>query len=25
VLLACLLADVIYVIADPRARTQEAY
>ncbi len=25
VLLACLLADVIYVMADPRARTQEAY
>jgi hypothetical protein len=24
-LLACLLADIVYVIADPRARTQEAY
>jgi peptide/nickel transport system permease protein len=25
VLLACLLADVVYVIADPRTRTRAAY
>lgn len=25
VLLACLLADVVYVLADPRTRTQEVY
>jgi peptide/nickel transport system permease protein len=25
VLFACMIADVIYVVADPRARTRQAY